>query len=104
MCRFIIKIEPHPLPPPNPHPSYISWSSRGLKKRAPHTELLLLNVKYAADTAGEIFLLCFFLFPRCYILTLTFGCDKRKALNPTHMHTENSERYIPTELPHSGVQ
>lgn len=59
-----------------------SWS-----KRVPHLSLLL-NVKYAADTAWEVFLLCFILFPHRYILTLTFGCDKRKAFNPTHIYSE----------------
>lgn len=47
-----------------------------------------VNVRHPADTAWEVFLLCFILFPRHYILTLTFGCDKRKALNPTHIHSE----------------
>lgn len=59
-----------------------SWN-----KRVPQSSRLL-NVKYAADTAWEVFLLCFILFPHCYILTLTFGCDKRKAFNPTHVYSE----------------
>lgn len=56
-------------------------------ERVPHLSLPL-NVKYAADTAWEVFLLCFILFPHRYILTLTFGCDKRKAFNPTHIYSE----------------
>lgn len=69
--------------------SYISISAGFMEAevQVPHLNLLL-NAEYAADTAWEVFLLCFILFPRCYILTLTFGCDKRKAFNPTHIHSE----------------
>lgn len=66
---------------------HISWRPEIRHVRAPYLSVLL-NVKHAADTAWEVFLLCFILFPRHYILTLTFGCDKRKALNPTHIHSE----------------
>ena len=73
----------------SPYSCYISISAGGLSsnKKVPPLSLRL-NVKHAADTAWEVFLLCFILFPRHYILTLTFGCDKRKALNPTHIHSE----------------
>lgn len=66
---------------------HISWRSESSHERVLHSSLRL-NAKHAADTAWEVFLLCFILFPHHYILTLTFGCDKRKALNPTHIHSE----------------
>lgn len=84
----------------------ISWRSGSREQSAPHLSLML-NVKHAADTGPEVFLLCFILFPRHYILTLTFGCDKRKALNPAHIHSGFRALHntgLLAALPHSAVQ
>lgn len=89
----------------SPCPCYISISAGALRAqmRVPHL-CLRLNEKHAADRAWEVFLLCFILFPRHYILTLTFGCDKRKALNPTDIHYEFQSldpAFTPTHTAHS---
>lgn len=64
---------------------------------APHLSATL-NAKHAADTGPEVFPLCFILFPRHYILTLTSGCDKREAWN-----LATYPQRIPSAAQHRGL-